>query len=271
MEPGTWRGRACGRCGPPDAAAQGAGYRVLVEAVPPAASYFDLLRARRVDGLVISGPRSSDAQDDGAADDFPVVVQGSLPGVSFPSVDVDNVAAAREAVAYLVGLGHRRIACVTNAPLVYTAAQERLEGYRLALTEAGLPGDPDLIAEGDFDAASGHRAMENLLRHGRRFTAVFAANDMVAMGVIGALRAADLRVPHDVSVVGFDDIPLAAYFDPPLTTTRLPARELGSSAGHVLIEDVAGLAVSPRTLLPTELVIRGSAAPPSIHAHEEVA
>jgi DNA-binding LacI/PurR family transcriptional regulator len=252
-------------------AAQGAGYRVLVEAVPPNASYLDLLHARRVDGLVISGPRAEDAAGEGlGSEDLPIVVQGSLPGTSLPSVDVDNVAGARQAVELLLALGHRRIACITNAPLAYTAARERLDGYRAAIIAAGLTEDPDLIAEGEFDAASGHRAMEVLAARGVRFSAVYAANDMVAIGVIAALRAAGRRVPQDVSVVGFDDIPLAAYYDPPLTTTRLPARELGSTAGHVLIERVAGRPVAPRTLLPTELVIRSSAAQPPGATREEV-
>ena len=128
-------------------AAQGAGYRVLVESVPPEASYVELLHAQRVDGLVISGPRAEDTTGDGlSGDDLPVVIQGSLPGTRLPSVDVDNVAAAREAVEYLLALGHRRIACVTNAPLAYTAPRERLEGYRAALVAAGLPEDPGLIA-----------------------------------------------------------------------------------------------------------------------------
>lgn len=242
------------------AAAQGAGYRVLVESVPPEASYVELLDARRVDGLVISGPRADDAGEGLGADDLPVIVRGFLPGMRLPSVDVDNVAAARQTVEYLLALGHRRIAFITHAPLAYTAARERLEGYQAALAAAGVPQDPRLIAEGDFDADSGHRAMEDLGGRGARFTAVFAGNDMVAIGVIGALRALGRRVPEDVSVVGFDDIPLAAYFDPPLTTTRLPARELGSTAGHLLIERVAGLPVAPRTLLPTDLIVRGSAA-----------
>jgi LacI family transcriptional regulator len=173
------------------------------------------------------------------------------------SVDVDNVAGARGAVEHLLSLGHRRIACITNARLVYTAAQERLAGYTGALTAAGIAIDNELIAEADFDAPSGHVAMAELI--GRTtFDAAFVASDVVALGAIGALREAGLKVPGDVSIVGFDDIPLAAYFDPPLTTVRLPAFELGQAAGRALLERLADRANPHRTLLPTELIVRGS-------------
>jgi len=108
-------------------AARTAGYRVLVESIVPGdGGYADILRTRRAEGLVISGPRSDDATLEALAGErFPIVLQGSLPGFALPSVDVDNVAGARQAVEHLVGLGHRRIGCVTNAPLAYTAAMER--------------------------------------------------------------------------------------------------------------------------------------------------
>lgn len=247
-------------------AARSNGYRVLVEPLAPGdGTYAGLLRSARADGLVISGPRTDDPEiADLVRDDFPLVLQGSLPDLLVPSVDVDNVAGARHAVEHLVSLGHRRIACITNAPLAYTAAAERLEGYRQVLTEAGIEHEPSLVAEGAFDAASGHRAMVELLaRAGEPPSAVFVASDVVALGAIGALREAGLRVPSDVSIVGFDDIPLAAYFDPPLTTVRLPAHELGLAAGRALVDRIARRPVAPRTLLPTELIVRASTAPAS--------
>ena len=243
------------------AAARASGFRVMVEPLTPDgpyATYTSLLRAQHADGLVISGPRVDDPSllelvDDG----FPIVLQGDLPDVSCPSVDVDNVAGARGAVEHLLALGHRRIACITNAPLVYTAAQERLAGYHEALDAAGIEADPDLIVEGGFDASSGHQAMAELLQR-TPFTAAFVASDVVALGAIGALRAAGLDCPADVSIVGFDDIPLAAYFDPPLTTVRLPAFELGQAAGRALLDRIAEREIAARTLLRTELVIRSS-------------
>jgi LacI family transcriptional regulator, galactose operon repressor len=247
-------------------AARSGGFRVMVEPLAPDgvdATYAALLRAQHADGLVISGPRVDDPDLlELVRDGFPIVLQGTLPDVDVTSIDVDNVAGARGAVEHLISLGHRRIACITNAPLVYTAAQERLTGYREALRAAGVRDAEELIGEAAFDAASGHAAMAALLAR-TTFDAVFVASDVVALGAIGALREAGLRVPGDVSVVGFDDIPLAAYFDPPLTTVRLPAFELGQAAGRALLDRIADRAVPVRTLLPTELIVRASTAPSS--------
>lgn len=242
------------------AAARTEGFRVIVEPLPPeAGGYESLLRARHVDGLVVSGPRSDDGELQRLrAEGFPVVLQGTLDGNGVPMVDVDNRKAAREAVEHLIGLGHETIATVTNAPLAYTAAQERLAGYRDAHETHGLPMSDDLIAEAAFDAASGHAAMTRLIARSPRPTAVFAGSDVVAFGVYGAVREAGLRIPADVSVVSFDDIPLAAFADPPLSTIRLPAYELGLQTGRILLGLIAGRDVPPRTLLPAELVIRAS-------------
>ena len=244
------------------AAARTAGFRVMVEPLDPSdGSYDALLRAQHADGLVVSGPRVDDAGlATLAADGFPIVLQGSLAGIDAPSVDVDNVSGARRAVEHLIGLGWRRIGCITNAPLAYTAAQERLDGYRSALEAAGLPFDETLVEEADFDAGSGHRAMARLLARARP-EAVFVASDVVAFGAVAAIREAGLRVPDDISVVGFDDIALAGFFDPPLTTVRLPAYDLGMAAGTALLDRVAGRPVPDRTLLPTELIVRSSTAP----------
>jgi LacI family transcriptional regulator len=244
-------------------AARAHGYRVLVE--PFGAhdgDYGDLIRSNRADGLVISGPRVDDAELQLlAAAGAPIVVQGSLPGLDAPSVDVDNAAAARGAVRHLLDLGHRRIACVTNASLSYTAARDRLHGYRAALADAGIAPEDALVAQADFSAASGRRAMAQLLERDG-ITAVFVASDVVALGAIAAIREAGRRVPDDISVVGFDDIPLAAYFDPPLTSIRLPAHDLGRAVGSALLDRIAGRAVAARTVLPTELVVRSSTGPP---------
>jgi LacI family transcriptional regulator len=247
------------------AAARAKAFRVMVDPLPvdgPDASYAGLLRSQHADGLIISGPRVDDQQLlELVRDGFPIVLQGALPGLDVASVDVDNVAGARGAVEHLLALGHRRVALITNAPLVYTAAQERLEGYRQALAAFDVEFDDDLVESAEFDAPSGHAAMVRLL--GRTtFAAAFVASDVVALGAIGALREAGRRVPDDVSVVGFDDIPLAAYFDPPLTTIRLPAFELGQAAGRALLDRIADPAAAGRTLLPTELIVRGSTAPP---------
>ena len=247
------------------AAARVDNYRILVEPLTPGeATYGQLIRSGHADGAVVSGPMFDDPElADLVADGFPIVIQGDVPGLATPSVDIDNVASARLAVNHLIELGHRRIGCITNAPLSYTAAAGRLAGYREAMAAAGLPVDPGLVVEGAFDAASGHRAMSTMLKQSRP-DAVFVASDVVALGAIVALREAGLRVPEDVSVVGFDDIPLAGYFDPPLTSVRIPAHDQGLTAGRALLDRIAGREVPPRTLLPTELIVRASTGPPGM-------
>lgn len=253
-------------------AARAADYRVIVEPLPPGeGSYEDLLRSRWADGLVVSGPRADDEALGALVEDgFPVVVQGSVPGGGVPTVDVDNRRGARHAVDHLIARGHRRIGCVTNASLAYTAAAERAAGYRDALEAAGIPYEEELVLEGDFDAASGQAAAEELLEREPDLAAIFAASDVVAFGAIGAIRSQGRRVPADVSVIGFDDIALAAYSDPPLTTIRLPARDLGETAGRVLIDLIAGRPVEERTVLPTELVVRASVGSPPRSAWRQV-
>lgn len=245
-------------------AARAERYRVLVEPFAPTdSSYGDLLRSNRTDGLIVSGPRIDDSELLALArDGAPIVLQGFIPDVEIASVDVDNLAAAQTAVEHLIGLGHRAIGCITNAPLTYTAASARLAGYRRALSAAAIPIDERLVIEAAFDAASGRRAMAELLTRAA-VTAVFVASDVVAFGAVAAIREAGLGVPADISVVGFDDIPLAAFFDPPLTTIHLPAHDLGRAAGTALLDRIHGRPITDRTLLPTELVVRSSTAPPS--------
>jgi LacI family transcriptional regulator len=236
------------------------GYRVLVEPLSPERGrYSDIVRSHRVDGLIVSGPRVDDEELIALVEDgYPIILQGSLPSVDAPSVDVDNRAGARTAVAHLLGLGHRRIGCITNAPLAYTAAADRVDGYRDALAEAGIEVDPGLIVEGAFDAASGHAAALELLARAPEVSGLFVASDIVAFGAMRAIREVGRRVPEDLSVVGFDDIPLARHFDPPLTTIRIPARALGAAAGRALVQRLAGRVSSERMLLPTELIVRES-------------
>jgi DNA-binding LacI/PurR family transcriptional regulator len=161
------------------------------------------------------------------------------------------------AVEHLLRLGHERVATITG-PLNMCAGQDRLEGYRQALAARGIPVDEDLIAEGDFTEGGGRAAMRRLLPH--RPTAVFAASDMMAVGAIKVLREAGLRVPEDVAVVGFDDIPLASMVEPPLTTVRQPIEQLGSMAVELLVSlmENPGEETVHRVVLPTELVIRAS-------------
>lgn len=237
------------------------GYRTLFEPLPPSQeerAYAALMRERHVDGLVVSGPRSDD-QDltriFSAGE--PVVLMGQLPNAQIPFVDVDNRISALRATEHLLRLGHRRIGLITNAPLVYTASADRLRGYRDALEAAGITYDEALVRCGGFSPQSGEAAMYELLDE--KPSAVFVASDTVALGALRALRGQGVRVPHDLALMGFDDIPLAEFIDPPLSTVRLPAFDLGWGAAEKLIGLINGDEnARADTLLDTELVIRES-------------
>ena len=221
------------------AAAQDYGLRMLIDIIEQEHQeeiYLQLVRAKRIDGLILAGPRFDDlALKDLQKHHFPTVLIGELPGVPFASVDVDNCAAAHKAVAHLLNLGHTRIGCITNALSMYGAAQERLEGYIQALEAAGLPFDEALIRYGDFDPESGYRQMQSLLDLTPRPSAVFVASDVVAIGAMAAIHARGLRIPEDMALVGYDDILLASYLNPPLTTVHLPATDLGYTAVEMLV------------------------------------
>ncbi|MBN1303004.1 MAG: LacI family DNA-binding transcriptional regulator [Anaerolineales bacterium] len=222
--------------------------------------YLQLARAKRIDGMILSTPRIDDTalrqlEDVG----IPTVMMGLLSDSDLYSVDVNNRLAARKAVDYLLRLGHTKIACISNAPESYTASPDRVQGYRDALEAAGIEMDNDLICFGDFDPQSGYDRMKSLLALDKKFTAAFVASDNVAIGAKAALRAAGLKVPDDVSLIGFDDIPWAQYSDPPLTTIRLPAQELAKSSCLMLIDIMQGLEpVDKKLILETELVVRSS-------------
>ncbi|MDF1523638.1 MAG: LacI family DNA-binding transcriptional regulator [Trueperaceae bacterium] len=243
------------------------GYRTLVEPLDDVRAphaYQELVRAKQIDGLLVLNPRADDRRLPELIDEgFPVVTIGRPPGGHGHSLDVDNVAAAHVATAHLLALGHHRIAHLGYGSPRFTTVTERLAGYRAALEEAGAPVDDALVAFADYSAASGAEAMRTLLaRTGTApppFTALFCSNDTVAFGAMAALRDAGLCIPEDVAVVGFDDVPLAAYAAPPLTTVRSPLLAMAESAANRLVDLVEGLAIAEiATLLPTELVVRAS-------------
>jgi len=244
-------------------AIQQSGFRVLlhsVEDVTAPEAYIGLVREKHTDGIIFSGPRLDDQQLLRlGAEGFPVVLLGQLPGSGIPFVDVDNVGAAKRAANHLLSLGHWRVGMITNAPLAYTAARDRLAGYRQALEEDGVPFDAELVRYGDFREESGRVAMNQLLDLSEPPTAVFVASDLVAFGALVAIKQRGLTIPDDVALVGFDDVQLAHYVDPPLTTVQLPAYDLGYWAATLLIQLIGGEPVEEQEiLLQTELVVRQS-------------
>ncbi|NLB71699.1 MAG: LacI family transcriptional regulator [Chloroflexi bacterium] len=236
---------------------------LLLEWVEPGQqleTYLELTRSHHIDGMILMTPRLDDTGLKALEEaDIPVVLMGHIPGSRLHSVDVDNRAAAEMAVRHLVDLGHTKIACIINAARPYTSASQRLEGYKQALEQALLGYNEYLVREADFDIKSGFLQMNSLLDSSEEFTAVFVASDNVAVGAYAALRDAGLSVPGDISVVGFDDIPLTPFMEPPLTTIRMPAREIAQQSYHLLMRLMKrDYPQNPEVLLPTDLVLRQS-------------
>lgn len=227
--------------------------------------YLHLLRAKQVDGALVDGlvlPPATIARF--VEDGFPIVcLDRDIDSPSVPLVQVDNRLGARLATQHLLSLGHTRIAHVAGAREL-RISDERATGYREALRDAGVAADARLVADGDFTEEGGYRATRTLLASGAALSAVFAANDLSAIGAVRALTESGRRVPDDVSVVGFDDLRLAAFTSPPLTTIRQPAAEIARRATAILIDLTHGRRVRKlRYLFEPTLVVRGSTAPPS--------
>ncbi len=184
------------------------------------------------------------------------------PGHDAPSVGASNWNGGLAATRHLLDLGHRRIAVITG-PDDVLSARARLDGYRAAMDFAGVPVDPVLIRRGDFQIEDGLRLTRELLRLSDPPTAVFACNDGEALGVYQAAAEAGLRIPGDLSVVGFDDLPMAEWNIPPLTSVRQPLQEMAAAAATMTVALAQGRPPSRhRVELATELVVRGSTAPP---------
>jgi len=238
------------------------GFHVLLKPIDPndAGGYASLIRENHVDGILLSGPRQADrALIKLHQEGVPLMLMGQMPDTQIPFVDVNATAGAEAAVCHLIELGHQRIGMITNAPLSYTSAQQRRNGYLQALVSASLMVDETLIREGNYTPASGFAAMSLLLELAPRVTAVFVASDVVAMGAMLAIKRAGLRIPEDIAMVGFDDIPLAEFFDPPLTTVHLPAYGLGWAGGERLIRLIQGEGLHENSLLlESKLITRQS-------------
>lgn len=246
--------------------AAAAGFSVFVadtQATPTdAPRILDYLNANGADGVVVldgSFPEALLAPPGGRRP--PVIFACEwAAGTTLPTIAIDNRAAARFAVRHLVGLGHRAIGHV-RGPQGNVLTAEREAGFAAALVESGLPVRSDWMFPGDFSLASGAEAARLWLALAERPTALFCANDEMAMGFIAALHRAGVETPRDISVVGFDDIALAEHYIPPLTTIRQPRGEMGAAAARALIAAIEGRpAAANRIVLPTELVLRGSTA-----------
>jgi LacI family transcriptional regulator len=242
-----------------DVAARGHGYHILVSGshsdVQEMMQMVDAMRGR-VDGLMVMAP---DVAVDSLSDDVPLVLLNSSD-TQHDAITIDNFGGAREMMLHLTSLGHTRIAFITG-PAQNADARERLRGYRQAMR--ALSTKPIEIA-GDFTEGAGEAAALEIAAIRPRPTAIFAANDSMAIGALGALAGSGVRVPDDVSVVGFDDIPIARYVTPQLTTIGVDIGELGRRAFAVLAESIGHVTARQprRERIPTTLVVRKSSGPP---------
>jgi LacI family transcriptional regulator len=240
------------------------------------ASYLDLLVDRRVDGVVIAVSGLGARYREWLAEPpLPVVLVNTVaPGLPHPGIASDNVDGGRQAAAHLLELGHRRLGVLT-AGARNADAPARLAGIRRAVEERGLDPDSIAVVVGESGVGGGESALCRLLDTAPETTGVLAYNDLMAIGAMRAIRASGRTVPGDMSVVGFDDVAIAAYTDPPLTTVAQAIGELGRLAVEHLVERIADAAstaddgVAPRrgrlpatTVLPVRLVARGSSGPP---------
>lgn len=218
----------------------------------------ELVGHRRVDGLIVINPYSDDRFLH-IPENFPVVFVGARSHEKeICSVSLDDEKVAYEATRHLISLGHTNIALVTG-PMEEDCSQDRAEGYRRALQEAGIAYDESKVLEGDWSASSGQRALLSFVESGNVPTAVFAQNDRMALGVLRAARDVNLKVPSQLAVIGVDDMPLSSYFNPPLTTMQQDMPLIGQEATRMLLEIIQKKTPAVRELkLSAQLVVRSS-------------
>jgi LacI family repressor for deo operon, udp, cdd, tsx, nupC, and nupG len=220
--------------------------------------YLQAVRQRQVDGVISLGHTLPDIPELNGKR-IPIVMACEyLHDASVSSVSIDNIAAAETATEHLLSLGHRRIIFI-NGPAHTPLSKDRLRGYRNALKNAGVEYDPRLVRRGDFSLASGEQVALEIFQENLTFSAIFAANDTMAIGAIKVLRGRGLRIPDDISVIGFDDIEFAQYVEPPLTTIHQPRREIGRAAMKKMIAKLANKSEKVgQVILGHELVLRSS-------------
>jgi LacI family xylobiose transport system transcriptional regulator len=231
----------------------------------PGRGWIEGVLARRPAGVIaVFSDLSDTLRDQLRSRGIPLVVVDPTgePLHDTPSVGATNWSGGLTATRHLLGLGHRRIG-VIGGPEWILCSRARLDGYRSAMDEAGVPVDPRLVSNGRFHVGEGIEKGRALLRLPDRPTAIFAGNDLQALGVYQAARELRLHIPEDLSVVGFDDLPVARWVGPPLTTIRQPLFDMAVAAAELVLRMADGeVPAQPRVELATELVIRESTAPP---------
>ncbi len=217
----------------------------------------ELLQDRKVDGIIVLTGKLTNETLEEMSRQLPIVVTGRrLEGANLYGLDFDNVEGASLAVRHLHGLGHESVAFISG-PLDHPDAEQRLSGYRAEVLRRGMRHDDLLVVYGDFQESGGFRAMNQLLASRVSFSAVIAANDQMAYGARLALHRAGLRVPDDISLVGFDDLPHSGFTLPPLTTVRQSVHEIGAIAARSML-DLLAQKTPPAQMISAEIVARES-------------
>ncbi len=226
--------------------------------------YTDLLTKKRVDGILFVGTwigENTDHIENTIQQNIPiVVVDRFVPNLDIDLVVTNNVLGGWLATSHLYGLGHKKIACIAGTPQ-FTPNAERIQGYEKALVEAKIPINPDLIIRSNFQFEGGYKAAQQLLSQENRPTAIFACNDLMAIGAMRAAIDLGYRIPEDLSIIGYDDVQMTKYTNPQLTTISQPMFEMGNRAAEMLIERIHELEIPKRKkILEPNLVVRGSTA-----------
>ncbi|MFU0887683.1 DNA-binding transcriptional regulator CytR [Kluyvera sichuanensis] len=223
-------------------------------------TFIDLIITKQIDGMLLLGSRLPfDASIEEQRNLPPMVMANEFaPELGLPTVHIDNLTASFDAVNYLHELGHQRIACIAG-PEEMPLCHYRLQGYVQALRRCGITVDPHYIARGNFTYEAGANALEHLLALPQPPTAIFCHSDIMALGALSYAKRQGLKVPDDLSIIGFDNISLAEFCDPPLTTVAQPRFDIGREAMLLLLNQLSGQFVdSGSRLLDCELIIRGS-------------
>ena len=232
-------------------------------------AFLNLMMTRQIDGMVLLGSQVPFETSPEEQRNLPPMVMANefAPELELPTVHIDNLTAAFEAVNHLLKLGHSRIACIAG-PQDMPLCHYRLQGYIQALRRNGITLDPHYIVRGDFTFDAGSRALKQLMALPKPPDALFCHSDIMALGAMAQAKLMGLRVPKDLSLIGFDDIELSRYSDPQLTTVAQPRFSIGREAMNLLLEQLQGKPVnSGSRLLDFELKIRGSTAP-ALHTKE---
>ena len=213
----------------------------------------DMLRSRRVDGLIVLNGRMSDASLKTTAKHLPVVVTGrNIKSPGLYALNFDNFTGGFKATQHLIQLGHRKIAFISG-DMEHPDANERFKGYKSALEAANITFDPDLVVPGEYHEVSGMLATDRLLSSNRQFTAIFASNDQMAFGAALSLHRHSMRIPDDVSLMGFDDLANSLYCIPPLSTIHQPAYELGRLAASAMLQLLSDQ--KPEAVMPAPVLV----------------